>query len=63
MASSKKNGKSNGDNVDIKNFRLLASKEELKSVTDDVKIVKADVTDMGKQQNDHEGRISILETA
>jgi len=39
----------------------LATKEELGEVKADIKIVKAAVTDLSHQVNDHENRLNVVE--
>lgn len=43
-------------------MRSLATKEEVENLAEDVKIIKAVITDASKQQQNHEVRISQLET-
>ncbi len=43
--------------------KIPAIEEDVAELKQDVKIVKAAVTDTSKQQGDHEDRISRLETA
>ena len=41
----------------------LVTKDDLAEVKSDIKVIKAAVTDLGDKVNDHEVRITTLETA
>ncbi len=43
------------------NMGTLAKATEMEDVKNDVKVIKKVVTDISRQQTDHEGRISRLE--